>query len=112
MKFFGAVGFQIGDEEKRPGIVTGLVVEKQYYGEVLRNSRTSTSGDKVNNDLSVTNSITIVADAFAHEHFFAIRYVRWAGQVWEVPTVDAQTRPRLILSLGGVYNGEQANPSS
>ncbi|MCA1806977.1 MAG: hypothetical protein LC687_03870, partial [Actinobacteria bacterium] len=58
-------------------------------------------------DLSVGNSISIVADAYANEHFFAIRYIRWAGTLWTVQNVDVES-PRLVLRLGGVYNGPTA----
>ena len=62
------------------------------------------AGESVNNDLSVGNSISIVADAFANEHFFAVRYVEWAGTLWTISEVEVQA-PRLLLRLGGVYNG-------
>jgi hypothetical protein len=64
-------------------------------------------GTKVNDDLSVNNSISIVADEYANEHFFAIRYVAWAGTLWTVTNVEVQS-PRLLLTLGGVYNGPTA----
>jgi hypothetical protein len=62
------------------------------------------NGDKVNNDISVGNSISIVADAYANTHFFAMRYIKWAGTLWTISDVEVQS-PRLILQLGGVYNG-------
>lgn len=102
-KFFGSVGY--GETtEIRPGVWEESITEYQYYGDVIRNSRKLQNGDKINNDLSVGNSISIVADAYAHEHFFAIRYVSWAGALWTVTDVEVQS-PRLILRLGGVYNG-------
>jgi hypothetical protein len=45
-----------------------------------------------------------MADAYANEHFFAIRYVEWAGVLWTVSMVEVQS-PRLLLRLGEVYNG-------
>jgi hypothetical protein len=78
-----------------------------YYGDVVRNSRQLRESDKVNYDLSVGNSISIVADPYASEHFFAIRYVEWAGALWTVSNVEVQS-PRLILRLGEVYNGPTA----
>ena len=83
------------------------ITEIQYYGDVVRNTRRLQEGMSVNDDLSVSNSISIVADAYASEHFFAIRYVRWAGSLWKVSDVEVQ-RPRLLLRLGGVYNGQTA----
>jgi hypothetical protein len=58
----------------------------------------------VNPDTASGNSISIVADAFAREQYFAIRYVEWAGVRWAVSDVEVQ-HPRLILRLGEVYNG-------
>lgn len=102
-KFFGSIGY--GETvETKPGVYEDVITEKQYYGDVVRNSRGLVEGDKVNNDISVGNSISIVADAYANEHFFAIRYIRWAGVLWTVSDVDVQS-PRLLLRLGGVYNG-------
>jgi hypothetical protein len=65
---------------------------------------TLTEGDEVNSDLSVSNSISIVADAQANEHFFKMRYVEWAGIRWLISDVEVQP-PRLLLRLGGVYHG-------
>lgn len=80
------------------------ITERHYYGDVVRNSRELQDGDYLHDDISVSNTISIVADAYANEHFFAIKYVRWAGTNWDVVNVEVQS-PRLLLRLGGVYNG-------
>ena len=80
------------------------IVERLYFGDVVRNQRNLREGENLNPDLSVQNSISIVADAYANEHFFAIRYVEWAGALWTVSSVEVQS-PRLLLRLGEVYNG-------
>lgn len=103
-RFFGAVGYAAEAVETAPDVYKESIVEYEYYGDILRNTRQLESGDKVNDDLSVNNSISIVADEYANEHFFAIRYVRWAGVLWTVTDVEVQS-PRLLLRLGGVYNG-------
>lgn len=109
-KFYGEIGY--GESiETVPGVWEDVITERKYYGDVLRNTRSLQSGEKVNNDISVNNSISIVADPYAHEHFFAMRYIRWAGTLWIVSNVEVQ-RPRLILRLGGVYNGPTAEASS
>ena len=90
--------------ESAPGVWVDSIVEYSYYGDVVRNSRELREGDSLNKDLSVQNSISIVADAYANEHFFAIRYVEWAGTLWTVSSVEVQP-PRLLLRLGEVYNG-------
>lgn len=101
-KFYGAVGYA-ETVEKTPGVWVDQITERNYYGDVVRNSRKLEEGNKVNLDVSVGNSISIVADAYAHNHFFAMRYVRWAGALWIVDNVDVQS-PRLVLRLGGLYN--------
>jgi hypothetical protein len=108
-KFYGAIGYGISTEI-RPGVWEDVITEKNYRGEVERNTRTLLTGDKVNDDISVNNSISIVADAYANGNFFAIRYVRWAGALWTVSEVEVQS-PRLILRLGGVYNGPTGSSS-
>lgn len=107
-RFFGAVGYAGQQVEQKPGVFVEQVVEKQYYGDILRNTRQLREGESLNNDLSVGNSISIVADAYANEHFHAIRFVEWAGALWDVQDVEVQS-PRLILRLGGVYNGPRAD---
>lgn len=108
-KFYGVVGFTVGAVENVPGVAEEGMVEYPYYGDVIRNSRQLREGEKINDDLSVGNSISIVADAYAREHFFAMRYIKWAGTLWKVDDVTVES-PRLVLRLGGVWNGPTAPP--
>jgi len=105
-KFNDVVGYG-HTTESAPGVHRMVITEVSYFGDVIRNSRQLKEGEKVNDDLTVGNSISIVADAYANENFHAIRYVKWAGEYWKVANVDVQA-PRLILRLGGVYNGPKA----
>lgn len=102
-RFHGEVGYG-ATVETTPGVWVDQITEKPYYGDVVRDILKRREGEKVNNDISVGNSISIVADAYANEHLFAIRYIRWAGTLWTVTNVEVQS-PRLVLRLGGVYNG-------
>ena len=108
-KFHGRVGFGETVEEK-PGVFADEIVEYLYYGDIVQNRRTLQQGENLNQDLAVSNSISIVANAYAREHFFAIKYVEWAGEFWTVTDVEVQA-PRLILQLGEVYNGPTAGAS-
>lgn len=107
-KFYGEIGYgesvDVGN-----GVWKEQITEYKYYGDVIRNNRRLTDGEGVIDNISVSNSISIVADAYAREHFFAIRYVKWAGSYWKVSDVEVQA-PRLLLRLGGVYNGPRATP--
>lgn len=102
-RFYGEVGYG-HSVETEPGVWEDVITVKSYSGDIVRNTRRSPEGQQINNDLTVTNSIEIVADAYAVEHFFAIRYVKWQGVLWQVTEVEVRT-PRLVLRLGGVYNG-------
>jgi hypothetical protein len=106
-RFFGRVGYAIGPTEASPGVWVEGIVEREYYGDVIQNTRRLQEGPSVNPDIDVQNSISIVADAYANLHFFAIRYVEWAGVLWTVSSVEVQS-PRLLLRLGEVYNGPTA----
>jgi hypothetical protein len=102
-RFYGRVGFGISTETK-PGVWSDVMVEHSFYGDVVQNRRILAQGDDVNKNLSVGNSISLVANAYAREHFFAIKYVEWQGVLWTVTDVAVE-HPRLVLQLGEVYNG-------
>lgn len=102
-RFHGNIGYG-SSEEKDLGVWDDVIVERPYTGDVVRNIRSLREGEQLNPNLSVQNSISVVADAYAYEHFFAIRYVEWAGTLWTVSAVEVQ-RPRLLLTLGEVYHG-------
>lgn len=108
-KFYGKIGYGISTQTA-PGVWEDTIVEQKYFGNVIRNSRGVREDNKVNDDLTVGNSISIVADAYANEHFFAIRYIEWAGTLWTVSDVEVES-PRLLFRLGGVYNGPKATTS-
>ncbi len=105
-KFFGKIGYG-KPVETSPGVWEDAIVEFPYYGDVVETSRALVVGEKLNYDLTVGNSISIVADAYANENFYAIRYIEWAGTLWTVANVKVE-RPRLLLRLGGVYDGPKA----
>lgn len=105
MRFSGKVGYgESVEDPEAPGKWVPTITERTYYGDVTRATRQLNAGDKVNSDISVQNSISIVADPFAIDNFMNIKYVEWAGKLWTVTDVEVRS-PRLILSLGSVYNG-------
>lgn len=110
-RYHGRVGYGVTQETLIEGEPSGVwvesIVERLYYGDVIQNIRALREGEHLNSDLSVQNMISIVADAYANDHFFAIRYVEWAGALWTVTSVEVQS-PRLILRLGEVYSGPKA----
>ena len=103
-KWFGVIGFA-ETVETRPGVWEEQITEVNYYGDVMRDSRTLQTADQLNDNVNIANKISIVADPFANQHFHNIRYAVYMGAKWKVSTVEVQ-RPRLLLTMGGVYNGK------
>ena len=104
MKFYGSVGF-VEIIEKRPGVKTTEPVEYSYSGDVLKRSlRFQGENSTVNDTITPSHQISILADPYARSHMGSIRYVKWQGTAWKVTEVSVQY-PRLILTLGGAYNG-------
>lgn len=107
-RFFGEVGYGTSDETPpESGIWVDAITELHYQGDVVRNTRKLEGGESVNDNITVANSISILADEYAVQHFFDIKYVKWQGVLWTVTMVEVR-EPRLILSLGSVYNGPTA----
>ena len=103
-KFYGVIGFVV-QEETRPGIWIEVEHTRHYYGELLRNARRLQNSGQVLDDLTVSNEISLIADPYAQKNFHCIRYAEFMGAKWKVSNVEVRY-PRLILTLGGVYNGE------
>ena len=104
MKFYGSVGFTY-EKETAPGVWTTVSEERDAYGDVLSNVRRWEPSNQVNDSINVTNRLSIVAGRFFYENLGAMRYVTWNGTKWEIRSAEI-ARPRIILTLGGVYNGE------
>lgn len=103
-KFYGKIGYAEMSKTS-PGVHKEQITERNYYGDLIRNTRRLQSGDKVNDDVNVANEISIVADPFANENFHSMRYVEFMGAKWKITNVEVQY-PRLILTIGGLYNGK------
>ena len=103
-KFYGTIGYAV-TEETVPGVWSENIAERMYYGELVRNTRKLQTADQLNDNINVANEISILADPFAYENFHSMKYVEFMGIKWKVTSVEVQY-PRLILTVGGVYNGE------
>ena len=103
-KFYGAIGYA-DTVEIEPGIWEEQIIERMYYGDLIRNTRKlQTAG--VNDDINVSNEISIVADPYAMQNFHKMRYIEFFGERWKIPSVEVQY-PRLILAVGGLWNGSE-----
>ena len=101
-KFYGVVGYVV-NEETVPGVWEEVVTKRPYSGDILKNTNRWQQTSNLNDDISISNLISIVADPFAYENFFNMKFIRWMGTSWKITNVEVQ-RPRLILTVGGVYN--------
>jgi hypothetical protein len=107
-RFHGRVGYgESVETESGSGIWADVITEREYTGDVIQVRRGLDPTADYNTTLTVQNIISIVADDYANDRFFAIRYVAWMGALWTVTDIQVQ-RPRLLLSLGEVYNGPRA----
>ena len=102
-KFYGNIGYVV-TKETVPGVWKEEVTSRPYYGDITRNVRRIQNAGVVNDDLVISNTIRVVADPFAMENFHAIRYVEFMGTKWKASDVEVRY-PRLVITLGGVYNG-------
>ena len=103
-KFYGAIGFSTSMVETSPGVWEDRVIEKRYYGDMVKKARKWSAGEGINDNLSISNTLEIVADEYIIDHLANVRYVCWLGTKWKVTDVSFEF-PRMTLSLGEKYNG-------
>lgn len=101
MRFYGVIGF-VSDVEEEPGIFMRHTEERPYYGDVVRNSRRWDTPTEVNDSLTLSNEISIVADDYANDNLALMAYVVWQGKKWAINYIEVN-RPRIRLTLGGEY---------
>ena len=103
-KWYGKVGYS-ETVETRPGVWTPKDTVREYYGDVIRNTtKWAVNSDSTNDNLTVNSQISIVADPFANNKFHSMKWIEFMGARWKVTSVEPQP-PRLLLTLGGVWNG-------
>ena len=102
-KFYGKIGYA-ETLETSPGVWQEQITERDYFGDLNRNTRTAQSSNQLNDNINISNEISIRADPFANKNFHLMRYVEYMGAKWKITNVEVQY-PRLILTVGGVYNG-------
>ena len=105
-KFYGVIGFS-ETVETSPSVWREQITKRNYYGDILRNSRRLESSGGTNDNINVANQISIIADPYANQNFHQMRFVQFMGTTWKITNVEVQY-PRLLLTIGGEYNGDQA----
>lgn len=108
-KFYGEIGYAV-TVEMSPGVWDEQITERTYYGDLIRDTRRLQSSETLNDNINIANEISIVADPFANENFYSMRYVVFRGAKWKISNVEVQY-PRLILTIGGVYNDDNGAAS-
>lgn len=102
-KFHGNIGFA-EQVKTAPGVYGEQIVEREYYGDVINsffNARATS--ETTNDELGISNRISIVANDYAFKNFQFMKYVVFMGVKWHITNVEVRY-PRLELSIGGVYN--------
>lgn len=105
-KFYGAIGY-VETQETKPDVFDEVPIERMYKGELIRNTRRTENQQAINDSINISNQISILADPYARNHIFAMRYVKWMGTAWKISDVSVEY-PRLVLSIGGIYHGRTA----
>lgn len=104
-KWFGVIGYA-ETNKTNPGVWEEKITEREYFGDVIRNTRRLQTSDKVNDDVNIANEISIVADPYAYENFHLMRYVSFMGSKWKISNIQVDY-PRLTLTIGGLYNDNE-----
>lgn len=105
-KYYGVIGY-VETVETSPGVWEEQITERNYYGELVRNTSRFQVSDQVNDNVNIANEISVIADPFATQNFHAMRYVEFMGAKWKITNVEVRY-PRLILTIGGLYNGDES----
>jgi hypothetical protein len=103
-KFYGPVGFA-ETIETSPSVWVERIIERNYFGDLIKQSRQLETSGGVNDNINISNNISIVGDPYAMDHIDQMRYAEFMGTKWKIKNVDASQYPRLMLILGGVYTG-------
>lgn len=102
-RFYGKLGYGV-TEETKPGVYKATIIERDVYGDLIKNVRRLEKSGGVNDNINIDNQVSIVADPYTRENFHLIKYVKFMGIAWVVKSAEVQF-PRIILTLGGEYNG-------
>lgn len=103
-KWFGKIGYAV-TAETEPGLWEDTIVEREYYGDMISDRRKRQTSGEVNDNINLANVISIIADPFAYENCSRMVYAEIMGAKWKIIDIEVQY-PRLILTIGGVYNGD------
>ena len=102
----GKIGY-VEHVETSPSVYAEEITERQYYGDLTRHSRKWGSGDGVNDNITFSQNISIIADPYLYDNAHNMRYVIFRGIKWKIKDFEIN-RPRVIISMGEEYHGDEA----
>ena len=108
-KFYGVIGFE-EHQETKPGVYEPIITKRYYSGDILRTSRRHEPNEQLNDNINISNQFSIVADQYAYNHVYSMKYLVYMGAKWKITDVEIQ-HPRFQLSVGGLYNGDEDTTS-
>lgn len=105
MKYSGLAGFEKKHNEVRPGVLQNQIKEVRIKGDVINygHSLNPTQGSD-QQDVHIRNRLSIVMNPYLRDNFSSLVYVIFMNVKWEVSSFTING-PRVIIDLGGVYNG-------
>jgi hypothetical protein len=106
-KFHGIVGY-VETQETKPGVFEEVSTKRIYNGDIVRKSRRTESSEQLNDNIAISIQISIIADEYAYKHFSSIRFIQYMNSFWKVTDIEVN-HPRLILSIGGIYNERETD---
>jgi hypothetical protein len=96
-RFAGFVGY-VTQVESVPGVWSPVENPKYMRGDVIRQSSTSQNGD-----ISLNHRVSLIGDSYTFNNYYNIKWVEIGSAKWSVTSVEIQ-RPRVIITLGGLWN--------
>ena len=111
-KWCGKIGNAL-TSEIRPGVWDGddSIIERPYFGEEVKAARRFEKSGNGNDNLNVSLELSVIADPFANQNFQSMKYITFMGSKWEITNVELQY-PRMILTIGGIYNGPEPSETA
>lgn len=101
-RYSGVIGFALDDVETSPGVYKQAYSEHKVVGTELGQDFNIQNETTINDTITLSTRISIVADRYSFEHIDRIKYMTYQGQTWKVNSATPN-RPNIILSLGKIF---------
>ena len=109
-RFCGKIGFAVTVDEG-DGVWKEKITDKKYTGDILRLVRNKDSGEHITDGLRLNSQFSILMDPWFEDHFSSVRYIEYLGTKWVIETADPTNYPRVLLTPGGIYHGDEPEPN-